>query len=1065
MGFLGVYRALYDYQPQSDGELTISEGDLLYIIEKNDDDGWWKAKKRAGADDEDEPTGLVPHNYVETAPALTQARAIYEYTRQTDEELSLHEDAVLDVFDTSDPDWILVGLDDDFGFVPANYIDVESTGVADHATSQMPPPALPARPRSVATTPAVAEDPTVMSPGPAGPASALAGVLQGRSTAAKHAVPPDQLRRELSASSDKESIKSPALPSRPRPTQIQHTRSNSDDYGMPDPNRLPDAPPLQRTPGGFHMYNISEMVSVMGKRKKMPTTLGINLGTGMLLIAPERAQDAPPQEWTADKMTHYSREGKHVFMELVRPSKSIDFHAGAKDTAEEIVLALGEMAGAVRAEGLKEVIMAGAQRYQRKGKVLYDFMAQGQDEVTVAAGDEVIILDDSKSEEWWQLRRLKNSKEGVVPSSYIEIIGAVTPPPTEGGTRSGMSSVEQNRLEEMRLTKEALKASKEEPQQRSRRENGHGESSNSSKSKSKPDTSKIRTWTDRSKSFSVEAQFLGLRDGKIHLHKLNGVKIAVPITKMSREDLEYVENLTGISLEDEKPLADVRRSKAANRPSEPSGAKVERNKKPEYDWFQFFLSCDVPVGLCERYAQAFIRDSMDESVLPDVNAVILRTLGIREGDIIKIMRSLDTKFGRERSAEGDSSTGGLFSGPGGALRNNTRKGRPAPAVQTNDVVDATTLSKESGGSAIAKSSGSPIHGEPKPALAGFEDDAWEVKPSKQPRAGKTVEPTESMPPSATAMPALAGSLKDLSMLSAPLEPIKAESVNQPESAATTSTSASPVPQSQPLSGASPSFFSSVSGSRTGGPASPKSLARQRPTPTIPTGHGSLPPPPTQRSISAPQQQSAFAVPALSAQMTGLVQGQVAPPGQSLNDITQARLQQQFTAQMQQMQQMQQIQALQPTMTGYGTLQNQTHLAPYQTGAQYMQAMYTGVPTQSPFQDTGAPSQFSPLQAQHTAYPPQFQPQSSFGQANQANVNNYLPPALEPQRTGIAVMHQPQATGLNTFSTQPPQALQPQKTGPPPPVRFGVTEAKKLTAQPTGRRANLSQATPQNPFGF
>jgi hypothetical protein len=216
------------------------------------------------------------------------------------------------------------------------------------------------------------------------------------------------------------------------------------------------------------MYNISEMVSVMGKRKKMPTTLGINLGTGTILIAPERAQDDPPQEWTADKMTHYSREGKHVFMELVRPSKSIDFHAGAKDTAEEIVSALGELAGAVRAEGLKEVILAGTQSHLRKGKVLYDFMAQGDDEVTVAAGDEVIILDDSKSEEWWQLRRIKNGKEGVVPSSYIEIIGAITPPQPTTDLRiaSGMSTVDQNRMEEIRLTKEALKASKEPEQVR-----------------------------------------------------------------------------------------------------------------------------------------------------------------------------------------------------------------------------------------------------------------------------------------------------------------------------------------------------------------------------------------------------------------------------------------------------------------------------------------------------------------------------------------------------------------------------------------------------------------------
>lgn len=65
MGFLGVYRALYDYAPQAQGELAIQEGDILYVLEKNDDDGWWKAKKKAGADDEDEPEGLVPHNYVQ----------------------------------------------------------------------------------------------------------------------------------------------------------------------------------------------------------------------------------------------------------------------------------------------------------------------------------------------------------------------------------------------------------------------------------------------------------------------------------------------------------------------------------------------------------------------------------------------------------------------------------------------------------------------------------------------------------------------------------------------------------------------------------------------------------------------------------------------------------------------------------------------------------------------------------------------------------------------------------------------------------------------------------------
>lgn len=67
MGFLSVCTALYDYQAQAEGELEIREGELLYILEKGDDD-WWRAKKRA-AEDEDEPVGLVPENYVSEVSA------------------------------------------------------------------------------------------------------------------------------------------------------------------------------------------------------------------------------------------------------------------------------------------------------------------------------------------------------------------------------------------------------------------------------------------------------------------------------------------------------------------------------------------------------------------------------------------------------------------------------------------------------------------------------------------------------------------------------------------------------------------------------------------------------------------------------------------------------------------------------------------------------------------------------------------------------------------------------------------------------------------------------------
>lgn len=65
MGFIGVYKASYDYTPQGEGELEISEGDILYVLEKSTEDDWWKAKKKATTENDDEPTGLIPCNYIE----------------------------------------------------------------------------------------------------------------------------------------------------------------------------------------------------------------------------------------------------------------------------------------------------------------------------------------------------------------------------------------------------------------------------------------------------------------------------------------------------------------------------------------------------------------------------------------------------------------------------------------------------------------------------------------------------------------------------------------------------------------------------------------------------------------------------------------------------------------------------------------------------------------------------------------------------------------------------------------------------------------------------------------
>lgn len=88
MGFVGVYTAVYDYQPQADGELEIHENDLLYILDKDDDD-WWKAKKKAADPEDEEPVGLVPNNYVQEVRGYLSVRSTALSPRLPFDDLSM----------------------------------------------------------------------------------------------------------------------------------------------------------------------------------------------------------------------------------------------------------------------------------------------------------------------------------------------------------------------------------------------------------------------------------------------------------------------------------------------------------------------------------------------------------------------------------------------------------------------------------------------------------------------------------------------------------------------------------------------------------------------------------------------------------------------------------------------------------------------------------------------------------------------------------------------------------------------------------------------------------------
>jgi hypothetical protein len=59
---------------------------------------------------------------------ISSTRTLYDYTAQTEEELSFSADLTVEIFDKDDPDWFLVrvigtGHDSEYGFVPSNYLD------------------------------------------------------------------------------------------------------------------------------------------------------------------------------------------------------------------------------------------------------------------------------------------------------------------------------------------------------------------------------------------------------------------------------------------------------------------------------------------------------------------------------------------------------------------------------------------------------------------------------------------------------------------------------------------------------------------------------------------------------------------------------------------------------------------------------------------------------------------------------------------------------------------------------------------------------------------------------
>ncbi|KAH9954230.1 hypothetical protein BC827DRAFT_1386878 [Russula dissimulans] len=928
--YLAVLKASYGYTPQSEDEIEIKEDQFLLLLEKTDDD-WWKVKPKGDAGSQ---SGLVPAAYVESSnkvvnvvphtihcaqasclrpsysirdmrcqhrylPITVHAahssvvKAQYDYDAVAQGEISLKEDQTLLVFGEEEDGWLLVQAQASgkVGYIPGNY--VETFDDASTAAAAAP-------------------------------------------SAASNIVIPDS-------------------PPRPIPPVSTYT----------DPAELVRSTASKVKADAIKTWAISE-IDKKGKKKK--GTLGV--GNGAIFFASEADKagflltsrlllraHTPVRKWQIIDITSAEIDKpKHVLIEVGgATAASLHFHAGSKDTAEEILAKL-ESSRSLASESTKPPAPSEAERRpepepapapepepappaptqralppplrsdgahspSKKGVhfseaspaiipprspsppeqvqrdeiegleavALYDFRAQGEDELTVAEGDALWIIEQD-GDEWWKCRNVEGN-EGVVPASYVEPTGAGRLPPRivepeeeeddgvaerEAEERAAAERAEQEAKEarererkekqeqEQRAKAVAMAAEvdgkrkereKQEREERERKERARREKEReeeaeearkrstreapkaprSSKSGSDgrktvekrppPDPNQTREWRDRSGQFRVEAAFLGYKNGVLRLHKVNGVVIEVPSEKMSVEDMRYVERVIGRAGggspsrkadDDDEPLAKRRQS------LQPAAAP--QKKAPPIDWFEFFLNAGCDVDDCTRYASAFERDKIDEAILPDISEGTLRTLGLREGDIIRVNKAIQARRPKSPPKPASSDVNllssdeapsparspgppNLFTGPGGQLKN-ARRGRPTPSKSgstTPGAVDLGAISTASEQiarsttplmssptvtpSTVGTTTTSPVQVPPRSnsALAsGFDDDAWTNRPSST----KPVTSTPPIPDRVPSVPPLPGALPVTSPAPTPSQPPRAPSAPVTQPATSTGSNAS-----------------------------------------------------------------------------------------------------------------------------------------------------------------------------------------------------------------------------------------------------------------------------------